>query len=224
MYQQKTMEKTLNTITGGLQKMADISLETFKFSVQNTLKNVNELKNTISSIDPGIFKLPLTKKYNCDCCPPVAECQPEYLLKINRIASSGERVVVRFVVKNEGNETRTYRIGIRALKSIEGSAAPSQPVLNKNNITLDAGSAEVILMTLDLERFQNGENYNTEIVIREREINQNIYFSILIDNNSLPVAKPLDEKKYLLHWQSWKSHFYCETPLKVTEKKYYKPF
>ena len=115
------------------------------------------------------------------------------------------------MVKNKCGGTKHYRIGVRDLKNVDGSMAPSQPILNKHDVTLDAGQSEMVLMSIDLLQVPNGNTYNAEIVLREKDINQNICFKLIVDGNSnVPVAEPLDEKKYLLRWQSWKSHFYCE--------------
>ena len=49
-------------------------------------------------------------------------------------------------------------------------------------------------------------------VLDEKEINQNICFTIKVDNSGSTTVSPLDEQQYLLHWQSWKDHYYCERP------------
>lgn len=211
------METKIKDITDGLQKLADISIGTFKTSVDSASKNITEMSKVMTSIGLPKFNLPLLKSDKHDCCAPKDECPPHCLLQISRTASAGERIIVPFMVKNTCGATKHYRIGIRELKNIDGTLAPSQPKLNKNEVTLDAGQSEMVLMEIDLNGFANGTTYNAEIVIREKDINQNICFKLITDGNSdAPVAKPLDEKKYLLHWQSWKSHFYCETPLKVS--------
>ena len=118
-------------------------------------------------------------------------------------------------VNNECKGQKQYRIGIRELKNINGTMAPSQPVLNKQEITLETGETEMVLMGIELKGFEAG-TYTAEIVLREKEINQNICFTLKVDDyENLTVAAPLEEIKYRLHWQSWQRHFYCETPRKA---------
>ena len=211
------MQTTIKGITDGLQKIASMSMDTVKSSVETASKNMSEVNKVMTSVGLGKFTLPLLgKKDSCDCCPPKEECPPHCLLQITRSASAGERIIVPFIVKNKCGGTKHYRIGVRELKNIDGTKAPSQPILNKNNVTLAAGESELVSMGIDLNNFSIG-TYNAEIVLREKDINQNICFKLVVsDNTNAPVAEPLDEKKYRLHWQSWRSHFYCETPLKVS--------
>lgn len=153
---------------------------------------------------------PLIKK-NDQCCIPEQKCPPHCIASISRTAAEGERIRIPFVIKNNCTNTKTYQIGIREMKDQEGNTAPAQPTLNKNSITLDPGRSETILVMTDLEKFKTGSAYFTEIVLREKEINQNICLTISISNDPNPVvATPLEENKYQQRWQSWQSHFYCE--------------
>ena len=209
------METKIKDVTDGIQKLANISMGSLKTTVEIASKNISEMTKVMSDMGLGTFTLPFLKKDKDDCCPPKNECPPHCILQITRNASAGERIIVPFMVKNKCNTQKQYRIGARDLKSVDGSMAPSQPTLNKNQVTLDAGQSEMVLMGIDLDKFPNGNTYNAEIVIREKDFNQNICFKLIVDGNSnVPVAEPLDEKKYLLRWQSWRSHFYCE-PKKV---------
>jgi hypothetical protein len=191
----KNMENKENNLEGiqqnllrGFQMLTDFSLST----LDSSMKYIN-------SSQPGK-----------DSCTPKNECPPHCLLLIERHAISGERIVVPFMIRNSSGTQRRYRVGMRELKNINGSAAPSQPRLNKNQVLLEAGMEELVLMEIDLREFSNGNTYSTEIVIREKEINQNICFKLIVGLNKVPVAKPLDEKKYTLRWQGWETHFYCE--------------
>ena len=208
------MEPILNDLTDGLKKLTDLSLSTFKLSMDNASKNVNELNKIMGNLGLGAFALPGIKGGDHGCCPPEEDCPPHCLLQITREAAAGERIIVPFLVKNKCNAAKHYRIGVRELKNIDGAAAPSQPVLNKSEVTLDPGQSQLVSMAVDLGNFQNGNTYQAEIVIREKDINQNICFKLVVGNSGAPVAQPLDEKKYALHWQSWRSHFYCESPQK----------
>ena len=69
-------------------------------------------------------------------------------------------------------------------------------------------------MTIDLEQFNAGTTYTAEIVLREKEINQNICFTLMVSNPANVVtAIPKDENSYRMRWQSWKDHYYCEKPV-----------
>ena len=124
----------------------------------------------------------------------------------------GERIITPFIVKNDCSETKTYRIGVRELKDESGGLAPAQPILNKTIVTLDPGRSEHVLVSLDLDNFKAGSTYTTEIVLREKEINQNVCFTLIVDNADGTVVTPQDEQQYRLRWQSWKDHYYCERP------------
>lgn len=205
-----------NTITESIQMIADMSVSTLKSSIENMSGNIGQLNKVISGMGLGTFTLPIGKKSKHDCCAPEEECPPHCILQITRHAYAGEKIMVPFMVKNNCNTVKTYKIGVRDLKNIDGNIAPAQPDLNKKQVTLDPGGSELVLMGIDLGQFTNGNTYTAEIVIREKDINQNICFKLIVDaNKNIPVAEPLDEKKYLMHWQSWKSHFYCE-PKKAT--------
>ena len=91
--------------------------------------------------------------------------------------------------------------------------APSQPELNKNFVTLAPNQSEQVLMSVDLMQFNTGSTYTTEIVVREKEINQNICFTLIVANPiNVVTATPKDENSYRMRWQSWKDHYYCEKP------------
>ncbi len=205
-------QRLQQSLTDNVQKLADLSIATFKSSVENVSKNVGELNKIAGDLGLRTLNLPFTKgSGTCNCCPPEHDCPPHCILELVRHATAGERIIVPFAIKNTCGGAKRYRVGIRELKSLDGNLAPAQPVLNKKLVTLQPSETEVVEMTLDLAEFSGGITYNAEIVVREKEINQNICFSLVVDGNrSVPVARPLDEKKYHLHWQSWQSHFYCE--------------
>ncbi|MEO7960395.1 MAG: hypothetical protein ABIR19_02545 [Ginsengibacter sp.] len=116
------------------------------------------------------------------------------------------------MIKNDCNQTKTYRIGVRQLDDETGNSAPSQPVLNKSTVTLEPGRSEEVLVSVDLANFKNGSTYTTEIVLREKEINQNICFTLIVEDPRSTVVVPQSEQQYRLRWQSWKDHYYCEKP------------
>ncbi len=205
-----------NTITDSMQMIADLSVSTIKSSIENITGVTGQLSKVMSDMGLGTFTLPIGKKSKHDCCAPEEDCPPHCILQITKQAYAGERIIVPFMVKNHCNTAKTYKVGVRDLKNIDGTIAPAQPELNKKQVTLDPGGSELVLLGIDLNQFTNGNTYTAEIVIREKDINQNICFKLIVDGHkNIPVAEPLDEKKYLMHWQSWKSHFYCE-PKKAT--------
>ena len=200
------MEKNkTGTLTSSLQTVADLYTKTMQSAIGNTMSNIGTMSEVMN-------KMGITPKGKNTCCPPTDECPPHCLVQLTRNAFSGERIVVPFGVKNTCKQQKRYRIGIRELKHINGSVAPSQPVLNKQEVLLEHGETEMVLMMIELKGFEAG-TYNAEIVLREREINQNICFTLQVDDyKELVVAEPLEEIQYRLHWQSWQRHFFCETP------------
>lgn len=217
------MTPTLNNLTDGMQKLTDLSLSMLRLSMDTASKNVNVVKDAMGNMGLGSFTLPgltlpgLTTGDH-GCCPPERDCPPHCLLQITRQAAAGERIIVPFLVKNKCGTAKHYRVGVRELKNTDGSSAPSQPVLDKYDVTLDPGQSQLVSMSIDLGNFSNGNTYQMEIVIREKDINQNICFTLVVGTADAPVAQPLDEKKYTLRWQDWRSHFYCESPQKSGQK------
>lgn len=175
-------------------------------SYMNMYKNV---------IDIGLKSKPnfnlFNSSENCDSCPPKETCPPKYLGRIHRQAMKSEIIIIPFTVKNTCSITKTYRIGIRELKDLDGNLAPEQPVLKKRKVILAPNQSERIFMEINLAEF-NDTNYQAEIVIRENEYNQNILFTLSVQDYDAAVFSPIDEAKYKRKWQSWKSHFYCDSP------------
>ncbi len=212
---ENTTANLQQNLSKGFQLLADLSMATLKSTMDNSLKSTESFNKVIGDMGIQTLKMPTIfgGTANKDCCAPQDECPPHCILQIERHAMKGERIVVPFYVKNTCNAQKKYRVGVRELKNADGSMAPSQPQLNKNEVTLNPGEEQIVLMAIDLGNFNSGDVYNTEIVVREKEINQNICFKLLVDGfNNVPVATPQDEKTYKLRWQSWKNHFYCEPP------------
>ncbi len=200
-------------IADNFQKMATVSME----AMQPILKNLTENMGTLnkSMADNGIPVLNIFGSgKKSKCCPPEETCSPHCIASINRQAMAGERIMEAIMVTNNCGTEKTYRVGVRELKNLDGTLAPSQPFLDKATITLAPGRSERILMTLDLANFNNGSTYEAEIVLREKEINQNVCFTLHVNDNDPTEVSPHNEKKYKLKWQDWQSHFYCEPPRK----------
>ena len=196
-------------LTDNFQKMANVSIEAMQPLVENMVESLSNFNKNISK--SGLPTLNILGTGNkSKCCPPEETCPPHCIASISRQAMAGERIIVPFVITNNCNAQKTYRIGLRELKDADGNLAPSQPNLNKDQVTLEPGRSERVLMTLDLGNYSNGTSYEAEIVIREREINQNVCFTLRVNDHTLTSVSPLDEKKFKLKWQSWQSHFYCE--------------
>lgn len=192
-----------------IQKMTSVSLEAVQPMVENMTENLFTLNRTFSEKGlPALNVFPSGKKSNC--CPPEEKCPPHCIASIHRQAMAGERILVPIVVTNNCSSQKEYRLGVRELLDVDGNIAPAQPTLNKDHITLEPGRSERILLTLDLSNFNNGSSYQTEIVLREREINQNICFSLNVEDHDFNAVTPYDENRYKLKWQNWQSHFYCE--------------
>ena len=146
---------------------------------------------------------------NCDNCPPKDDCAPKFLGEIHRKAMSNERIIIPFILINNCSTPKTYRVGLREFSDLDGNTAPTQPNLNKNTVTIPPNGQERILIDLNLINYNIGF-YQAEVVVREQDYNQNILLVVEVSNSGAPVFSPLDEKKYHLKWQNWKTHFYCE--------------
>lgn len=214
------MESNTNTLSGlqknvtdNFQKLTNISFAAVKPLMETMMNNLSAANKAFIQNTSTVLKFPKLNN-DCDCCPPKEECPPHCIAGITRTAMSGERIIVPFLVKNNCSQTKTYRIGIRDLVSeSDGQPAPSQPQLNKNIVTLAPGNSEQVLMTVDLNQFNTGTTYTAEIVLREKEVNQNICFTLIVANEpNAVIAIPKDEKTYFMRWQSWKDHYYCEQP------------
>ncbi|MEP6465279.1 MAG: hypothetical protein ABJB05_03195 [Parafilimonas sp.] len=199
------------TLTDNFQQLTNLSLSALKPMMEGMINNMSSISNSILKNGLPTIQIPKIGESNCDC-PPEETCPPHCIAAITRYAMQGERIITSFTVQNDCNQTKTWRIGVRDLKDENGALAPAQPILNKNFVTLDAGRSEQVLVSLDLGNFNNGSTYTTEIVLREKEINQNICFTLIVDNSGSTLVTPLDEQQYLLRWQSWKDHYYCERP------------
>ncbi len=212
------MEKKNNDIpvlqqamTNSFQRMADLSMDTIKPFMDGMFENITTMNKSLSDSGFGTLQIPGLNTKSCNCCPPEQECPPHCIATITRQAVKGERIIVPFSVKNNCASQKTYKIGVRELIDEDGNMAPSQPQLNKNSITLDPGRSELVEMRIDLANYQNGGVFTTEIVLREKDINQNICFTLHVNRPAhITQVSPRDEKKYKLKWQDWKSHFYCE--------------
>lgn len=200
------------TIADTLQQLSSISLDSVRPLIDSAVENANKFNKSIASGTIPQFSLrDLYGGYqNKNCATPENECPPHCIATIRRNAMAGEQIIVPFVVKNTCSVSKTWRVGVRELEDINGEAAPSQPRLNKDAVTLAPGRSEQVLMALDLSKFRNGSRYTCEIVLREKEINQNICFHLNVGDHTATVVTPQDEQKYKLKWQSWQSHFYCE--------------
>lgn len=198
-------------IMDSYKRMADLSLSTMRPFFEGMVDNISTVNESIAETGISNLTFPSIKTKSSKCCPPETECPPHCIANITRHAREGERIIVPFLVRNGCSSEKTYRIGVRELKDEDGNMAPSQPELNKDSVTLPPGRSERVRMAVDLESFKSGSVYSTEIVLREKEINQNICFKLVVEGHSdLKEVTPYDEKKYKLKWQDWRSHFYCE--------------
>jgi hypothetical protein len=171
---------------------------------------------------------PEPHKRSVPCCPPDIECPPHCLTVIQRQVMRGECIVVPVAVKIKCNTPKTYKVGVRPLLDPDGHPAPVQPTLDKTSVTVQPGHAVVVRLFLDLkEGFKTGTCYQTEIVLREKQVNQNICLRICVDDyQHIPEVTLKEEAEYYNHFQSWESHYYCEKKPRrtnisglITEKK-----
>jgi hypothetical protein len=215
------MENTTDTLSGlqqsltdNLQRLTNISVSAFKPLMDNMMNNLSSANKAFLQNTSTVLKFPILNN-DCDCCPPKNECPPHCIASITRTAMSGERILVPFLIKNSCSQTKTYRIGVRELvEQSNNQPAPFQPDLNKMSVTLAPNQSEEVIMAIDLMHFHTGLTYTTELVVREKEINQNICFTLIVANpTGIVTATPKDEKSYRMRWQSWKDHYYCEKPI-----------
>jgi hypothetical protein len=199
------------TFMDNYKRMADLSLDAMKPFMEGMAEHLSTINRSISEQDFSSLTFPAIRTKSSRCCPPEPGCPPHCIANITRHAREGERIVVPFLIRNRCSAEKTYRIGVRELKDEDGNMAPSQPVLNKQSVTLAPGNSERVAMVVDLASFRRGSVYSAEIVLREEDINQNICFRLVVEGDSGPdEVSPFDEKRYKLKWQDWRSHFYCE--------------
>ena len=205
---QITSGKTINfdNVTQGVKRITDATARMFQDNVNNNMQWFTELRNVFGA---GIGQL---KNDDCSACPPECDCPPQCILRITRDANPGEIIVVPFKVKNILQSAKMYRIGVRPFYDNDGNLLPNQPILNKTNLNLQPGQSMLVEMRIDLTTGYVADSYSTEIVIREKDVNQNICFTLhLTSNTFVPEAHPLNEQSYFIHFQDWKSHYYCDT-------------
>jgi hypothetical protein len=209
-----TLSGLQQTLTDNFQQLTNLSIAAIKPLMEGVMNNVSAANKALLQNTSTVIKFPVLNN-DCDCCPPKNECPPHCIASITKTAISGERIIVPFLVKNNCSSVKTYRIGVRDLVSqADNTLAPNQPQLNKQYVTLQPNQSEQVLMTIDLEQFNAGTTYTAEIVLREKEINQNICFTLMVSNPANVVtAIPKDENSYRMRWQSWKDHYYCEKPV-----------
>lgn len=190
----------------GLQQLSESSSRYFTEAMRaNTRAMQNLAEGYQQSFDTE------GEHHKVACCPPEEKCPPHCLTVLERRAHIGEVIMVPFVVRNVCGGIRKYQLGVRPLYDPEGKPTPNQPVMDKNEITLQPNQAVVVRLKLDLsEGFQPGACYETEIVLREKEVNQNICFRLCIKDYQLPEVHPRDEHEFFHHFVGWDKHFYCE--------------
>lgn len=199
-------------LSDNLQQLTNLSISTLRPMMEGFINNISAINNSVIKKGLPLIKIPKLNAGNCDCCPPEESCPPHCIASITKSAMEGERIIIPFMVKNDCNQIKTYRVGVRELIDENGAVAPAQPALNKSAVTLEPGRSEQVLIALDLANFKTGSTYTTEIVLREKDINQNICFTLIVEDPKAIVVTPYSEQKYRLRWQSWKDHYYCEKP------------
>lgn len=196
-----------------MQNMVKFSMGVYKNMFETFLDNGALFTPVAGAVGKGALA-PLKAIFNSgDCCPPAQACPAHCIAQIHRQAMQGERIMVPFSVTNTCSSAKTYKVGVRELVDQDNKTAPQQPQLNKKSVVLQPNSGERILMTIDLANFSAG-TYSADIVVREKDVNQNICFTLEVSDHEAVIARPGDEKQYRLKWQSWKDHYYCEPPAK----------
>jgi hypothetical protein len=204
-----------NNVTQSVKRVTDATSRMLQDHLNNNMQWFNELQDVLGT---GFGQV---KKNDCNACPPECNCPPQCLLGINRDASPGEIIVVPFKVKNILQSAKTYLVGVRPFYDNDGNLLPNQPTLNKTTLNLQPGQSMLVEMKIDLTNgYVGGNSYSTEIVIREKDVNQNICFTLNITSNRfIPEAHPLNEQSYFTHFQDWKSHYYCDRRPTITRDR-----
>lgn len=206
-----------DAVMENIQTLSDISMQFYGNMLENMIGNNAPIAEQMGQMGKSVLS-PIKTMFNSgDCCAPKEKCPPHCIASINRNAMAGERIIVPFMVKNNCSSGKTYQVGIRDMTDQDGTSAPSQPQLNKNSVSLQPHASERVLLLLDLANFSNG-TYSAEIVLREKEYNQNICLTVHVGDHNTITAIPHEEKQFKLKWQSWQSHFYCE-PKQPREKE-----
>lgn len=203
---QRTTGKTIDfgNITESVKRMTDATTRMLQDNLNNNMQWFAELRDVLGT---GI-----AKKNDCNACPPECDCPPQCILNITRDANPGEVVIVPFKVKNTLQSAKLYLAGVRPFYDNDGNPLPNQPVLNRTSLNLQPGQSMLVEMRIDLTSgYVAGNSYSTEIVIREKDVNQNICFTLNVaPGRCIPEAHPLSEQSYFNHFQDWKSHYYCD--------------
>lgn len=198
-----------DSVMDNLQNLTDMSMNFYGTLLDNVTGNSTQFSKNAGQLGKNTLN-PLKAMFNTgNCCPPEEECPPHCIASIHRNAMEGERIIIPFYVKNDCNEQKTYRVGARPLVDEDGNTANVQLNLNKNLVNLAPNGKERVLVLLDTRKLEKG-TYTSEIVLREKEYNQNICLTVVIGDHAGITVTPHEEKKYKLKWQSWKAHYYCE--------------
>lgn len=197
----------INNVTDSVKRFTDATTQMVVNNVNNNLQWFTEMQNLF-----GLSSFQ-TNTNDCNACPPQCDCPPQCILNITRDANAGETIIVPFKVKNILQIPKIYQVGIRPFYDDNGNTLNNQPLVNKTTLNLQPGQSITVEMKLDLsDEYVAGNSYSTEIVLREKDVNQNICFTLnIISNSFIPEAHPLSEQDYFNHFQDWKSHFYCDS-------------
>lgn len=197
----------INSVSDNIKRFTDATSQMFINNINNNLQWFNDIQQML-----GLSGLP-TNQSNCNACPPDCDCPSQCLLNITRDANAGESIIVAFKVKNTLQTPKVYQVGVRPFYDDNGNTLNNQPAVNKTSINLQPGQSILLQLSLFLgEEYAAGNSYSTEIVIREKDVNQNICFTLNVNsNNYIPEAYPLNEQQYFSHFQDWKSHYYCDS-------------
>lgn len=206
--------QTSSSSGSGLQNLLGAVINQFtNTSMQLMQPMMDTMLSNLSVLSPQLKK-------NQHCCPPETACPPQCIATIQRSAARGERIRLAMQVTNTSSQTKSYQAGVRELKDQHGQDAPVHYALNKHSLTLEPGRAELLILELDLQKAENGATYSTEVVLREKEYNQNICITVKIDDDHMVTpVQPYEEQHYRQRWKPWQAHFYCEPSSSFNRKQ-----
>jgi hypothetical protein len=199
------------TLSSSARRLGTIGVRLIEDSIANTstmARRLGELAEVTRSVT-GSRTAGRTK--TVPCCPPIEECPPQCLTEITRHAHAGEVVLVAIRINNPFGEAKTWQVGLRPLVDEHQKPAPSQPTLDKTSVTVPPSQSVVVEMRIDLTQgYHAGSSYEATIVIREKEVNQNVCFTLVLDPLRPEDVTPWDEQDLKRHFLSWHHHFYCD--------------
>jgi hypothetical protein len=199
-------------LDASLRRLGSAALGMLKESIDHGTSMSSRLSEMFDTLRTAGARPKCGTSRGVPCCPPVEHCPPACLLLLTRRAVPGEVILVPFRIHNGTGAVKSYAVGLRPMMNDQQQPAPTQPSLDKTHVTIQPGQSVALDMRIDLSvaGYHAGQQYEATIVVREKDINQNICFRLVLDAASAPTATPCDERDLKSHFVGWQYHFYCD--------------